>query len=72
MSKDYIATFYTHYGAMKFLSTIKAKGLPGRMGPVPRSLSSSCGVCVFFKGELDETLKDSVDLEQIVKWEEKW
>lgn len=42
----YIATFFTHYGAMSFHREQKRQGLAAQMMPVPRALSASCGVCV--------------------------
>ena len=47
----YLATFHTHYGAMAFQKHCKARGIPARMLPVPRELSSSCGVCVRFEAD---------------------
>ena len=45
----YLATFHTHTGAMKFERALKSQGLWCQMKPVPRKLSSSCGVCVEYK-----------------------
>lgn len=45
---QYIATFYTHFDAMDCSRTLKKQGVPVRLGPVPRALSSSCGTCAFF------------------------
>ncbi|NLN83108.1 MAG: DUF3343 domain-containing protein [Firmicutes bacterium] len=55
---------------MRFLKMIKEKGYKGRMAPVPRSLSSSCGVCVFFAGEPEADFNQSTDLERILEWDE--
>lgn len=49
MTKKYIATFFSHFGAMRFQREIKAYGIKGIVKPVPRSLSSSCGTCVEFE-----------------------
>lgn len=43
----YLATFYTHYGAMLF----HRRYIPSSMAPVPRELSASCGVCVRFDAD---------------------
>lgn len=63
----YIATFYAHFGAVRFNRELKQKGLVGTVMPVPRNLSSSCGTCVQF--EADEwTAKDEHgEIEQIVR-----
>ena len=42
-----VATFANHYGAMLFRKTV---GAGCSLRPVPRSLSSSCGICAFFEG----------------------
>ena len=47
---EYIATFHTHYGAMKFYNECVKNGTPSSTAPVPRKLSSSCGICVKFEG----------------------
>ncbi len=50
----YIATFFSHFGTIKFKKLCDSKGLPAKAMPVPRSLSSSCGTCVQFEcGDLD-------------------
>ena len=45
---NYVATFYTHASALITNRTLKSKGIPSRLGPVPRALSSSCGTCVMY------------------------
>ena len=37
-------TFYTTAGAMKFEKACKSAGCPGKLVPVPRSLTSDCGI----------------------------
>lgn len=46
--RSYLALFYTHTGAVKFNRYCVANGFPAEMMPVPRVLSSSCGICVRF------------------------
>ena len=41
-----IATFFSHFGAMRCKKLCDGAGIPARMMPVPRALSSSCGTCV--------------------------
>ncbi len=63
-----IATFFSHFGAVSFRRTCEAAGIPARLMPVPRSLSSSCGTCVRFEG--DEPFpggKAPEDAEQMVE-----
>ncbi len=64
----YIATFYSHYGAVHFKNLLKKAGVPAKTAPVPRNLSSSCGTCVIFESEspvLTGFFED--ETEQIVK-----
>ena len=76
--KDYIATFYTHFGAVSFHRKMKNGAAGVRMMPVPRALSSSCGTCVRFSlsseqgqrlssglPDSDLPVKDSPDLEAV-------
>lgn len=48
IKREYIATFFTHYGASQFARILRKGEIQHRMMPVPRSLSSSCGTCVRF------------------------
>ena len=68
--KQYIATFFSHFGALRFQRLCSQLGWPARLAPVPRSLSSSCGTCVLFKtAELDEGKLQPLltpELEQLV------
>ena len=47
----YVATFHTHLSAMLTCRALTAAGLEARMAPVPRSISSSCGTCVFYAAQ---------------------
>ena len=59
-----IATFYSHFGAIRFKRTCDSLGLPANVMPVPRNLSSSCGTCVRFEGDCPNDPPQEV--EQIV------
>ena len=63
-----IATFYSHFGAIRFKRTCDQLGWTAQIMPVPRNLSSSCGTCVRFEGECPQTPPSEV--EQIVACEE--
>ncbi len=39
-----ILTFYTSAGAMELERLCRAAGVPGRLAPVPRSITSDCGI----------------------------
>ena len=66
----YIATCYSHFGAVKFKKLCEGTGMKARMMPVPRDLSSSCGTCVLFqtaelaKKDLSQLI--TPELEQLV------
>ena len=45
---EYIVTFHTHFDALQYDRFLKKRGLKGKLQPVPRALSSSCGTCVKF------------------------
>lgn len=47
---DYIITFYSHFGAMRYRKEAEQAGLKAVLMPVPRFLSSSCGTCVRLNG----------------------
>jgi len=59
-----IATFYSHFGAIRFKRTCDSLGLDANVMPVPRNLSSSCGTCVRFEGDCPDDPPQEV--EQIV------
>ena len=59
-----IATFYSHFGAIRFKRICDSLGMPARVMPVPRNLSSSCGTCVRFEGDCPDSPPQEV--EQIV------
>lgn len=63
----YIATFYSHFGAVRFKKLCDSGGIPAKVMPVPRDLSSSCGTCVRYEGENACPSGDwSEEVEQVV------
>ena len=64
----YIATFYSHFGAIRFKKLCATQGWNARVMPVPRDLSSSCGTCVRYEGT-DHCPTDDIpeEVEQIVQ-----
>ncbi len=59
----YIATFFTHFGAIRFARNLETLGRSGHMMPVPRKLSSSCGSCVKFEGIVPEKIEEDEEVE---------
>ena len=41
----FVVTFVTTTGAMAMERACRAAGLPGRLIPVPRSITAGCGMC---------------------------
>ena len=68
--KQYSATFFSHFGAIRFQRLCTQLGWAAQLAPVPRSLSSSCGTCVLFqtaelaKNDLGQLI--TPELEQLV------
>ena len=46
------------------------RGWEAKMSPVPRTLSSSCGTCVMYKGEALPVSEIPDEVEQIVRVDE--
>ena len=63
-SKEQIATFHTHFGALSFHKRLRALGDQAVMMPVPRKLSASCGTCVRFFLPFDTAWADE-DLDSV-------
>ena len=59
-----IATFFSHFGAVRFKKDCDGRGWPAKLMPVPRDLSSSCGTCVRYEGDMPESVPQ--EAEQIV------
>ena len=55
----YIATFFSHFGAVNFNRHLKGTDHKPMLMPVPRKLSSSCGTCVKFL--LNTSIQELID-----------
>ena len=62
---EYIAIFFTHSGAIRCSKSFENQGIKNSLMPVPRKLSSSCGIGTRFK--YDGAIKDIVteDIEKL-------
>jgi hypothetical protein len=49
---EYLATFFTHSGAVKYRRYMRGLGVPAELMPVPRRLSSDCGIAARFSTAL--------------------
>lgn len=45
-ASKYIILFFTQYGAIHYSRLLQKSGIENRTRPVPRTLSSSCGICI--------------------------
>ena len=66
----YIATFFTHFGAMHCNKMCDCAGLPATLMPVPRQLSRGCGTCVRVEAQDAEQIPRTEESEQIALEEE--
>nr|WP_325211708.1 DUF3343 domain-containing protein [uncultured Oscillibacter sp.] len=55
-----VVTFRTTVGAMAMEAACKAEGLPGRLIPVPRSITAGCGLCWAAPPDSREALEELV------------
>ena len=61
---EYIAAFFSHFGAISYCKELKAQGIDAKPMPVPRAVSSSCGTCVSYAYSIPIEV-DDCDLEAI-------
>ena len=68
-----IFTFYSIHFALKLESACKKQNIPGKLIPVPRSISSSCGTA--FRAEVEDREKiellagnDGIEIETVVEY----
>lgn len=62
---EYIATFYTHLGAVKYQRHLQSLGVSAEALPVPRKYSSNCGIGVRLSTDADISAWISDDIEKI-------
>ena len=64
----YIATFYSHFGAIRFKREAPEGVTNIELRPVPRNLSSSCGTGASFEADESFTFMEdpTEEIEQIV------
>jgi len=61
-----VITFFNHFGAVRCKREAERSGWKVQLSPVPRSLSSSCGTCVFCDSGQEDPLQFITDeMEQI-------
>ena len=55
-----VVTFRTTAAAMEMERACKAEGVPGRLIPVPRTITAGCGMCWSAPREAREAVEDLV------------
>ncbi len=61
---EFLATFHTHYGAMRFYKHCRQNCITAKMMPVPREVSASCGTCVRFHAEAPPVAAEHEDMDR--------
>ena len=60
-----VVTFRTTTGAMAMERLCREQGVPGRLIPVPRSITAGCGLCWAAPREAREAVEDLVVKEHL-------
>lgn len=60
---QYTVTFFTHSGAIRFERSMKQKCIDVILMPVPRKLSSNCGIAarINLEGDIRDILTGEID-----------
>jgi len=60
---SYTIIFFTHSGAIKFEKKMQNLDIPCQLQPVPRKLSSSCGICakITFNGNTADLIESEIE-----------
>ncbi|WP_346889536.1 DUF3343 domain-containing protein [Clostridium sp. UBA1056] len=64
---QYIGVFFTHSGAIKYHRYLKRLEIVNETMPVPRKISSNCGIGVKFKTDRDINNMITEEIEKIFK-----
>ncbi|WP_110941205.1 DUF3343 domain-containing protein [Geosporobacter subterraneus] len=66
---EYLATFFTHSGAIKYQKLLRNQGCSVDLMPVPRKVSSNCGVAAKFNYEnkIQTIISDDIECLYIVE-----
>lgn len=62
---EYLALFFTQSGALKYQRYLFSLSIEGKLRPVPRKLSSSCGLAVYFSFTADWRQLLHADLQKL-------
>lgn len=66
----HVVLFHSVHHALRSEKILKEKGLPHKLIPVPRHISSDCGICLRFTPEfrnrIEEALEGKVEIREIL------
>jgi len=65
MSREYQVLFFTHTGAIRFERRMNQMNIPCSLMPVPRALSSNCGVSAHIQFDGDYHILIDAHIEKI-------
>jgi len=59
---NYTIVFFTHSGTIKFEKKMNKMNINCSLQPVPRKISSSCGICakIIFEGNTEELVESEI------------
>lgn len=60
-TQKFVVTFHTTTEAIAFEKGCKSQGIPGRLIPVPRQISSGCGLSWALEAEFKELLEEYIE-----------
>jgi hypothetical protein len=55
--EEWVILFYSVQGALKAEKILKKEGIPYKLIPVPRHLSSDCGIALKFEAKEEERIR---------------
>ena len=59
--KQLVVTFHTTSAAMELEKRCQEKGIPGRLFPVPRSLTADCGIAWRCDEQTEQMLRELIE-----------
>ena len=67
--EEYVVLFFTHSGAVNFKRKLENQGIKCELMPVPRKLSSNCGVSakIYYELSTDRLLDHNVESVYLVQ-----
>lgn len=64
MIKGYV-TFHSVLDSLKFEKSVKNTSLDIQLVPVPREISSSCGVAALFTQDMEQPVRDFIQVHEL-------